>query len=130
MLVRDSPVSFLASDVSVGPSEKAELLSLPSGLSLFLLSLCFGLSFYRYITENVFLKIKGNNLLKRAFPVKESGHTTHREVPAGKSRVKAETLSLRLTVSHGPCRVVGCLDCPAHVVTIDLSVVLEASARS
>lgn len=71
MLVRDSPVSFLASDVSVGPLEKAELFSLPSDLSLFLLSLCFGFSFYRYITENVLLKIKGNNLLKRALPVKD-----------------------------------------------------------
>lgn len=43
MLVRDSPVSFLASDVSAGLSEKAELLSLPSGLSLFLLSPLFWL---------------------------------------------------------------------------------------
>lgn len=68
--------------------------------------------------------------MKRALPVKDSRHTTHRQVPAGKSRIKAETLSLRLTISHGPCRVVGCLDFPAHVVTINLRVVLEASARS
>lgn len=68
--------------------------------------------------------------MKRALPVKDSRRTTHRQVPAGKSRIKAEILSLRLTVSHGPCRVVGCLDFPAHVVTIDLRVVLEASARS
>lgn len=94
MLVGDSPVSFLASDLSVGPLEKAELLSLTYDQSLFLFSLCFGFPFYRNITENIFLKIKGNNLLKRSLPVKDSRHTTHRQVPAGKCSIKAETLSL------------------------------------
>lgn len=61
--------------------------------------------------------------------MKDSRYSTHRQVPAGKCSNKAETLSLRLPVSHSPCRMVGCLNFPAHMVTIDLRVVLRGQCE-